>query len=305
VAVFSNFNAEQPVNNFPTNITQVTGVRFNYGVLVGGTGGQKWTLTQPYNAQANQLELIYNVTDSPQQIKVQLFDANDVELFTATRSLVNSTVDQRLAIDLPNQTKLSAVKKVAVTIVDQAQTNDFSGDFFIRAINFQHFGSSQNLLPDATLTSGDITLLPNTPPAQLTSSSPASTLQRISAAVTRLNYDVSQANSFAGISINFDPSNNGSVADLSGFNRIVFGLNSDKAKTVKIEIDDADGNRAILLAQNVDVTKNYYQFLTASLAGSVDITKIKRINFILDSSIIDPGQEVGILEMEIGGLQFP
>jgi len=128
---------------------------------------------------------------------------------------------------------------------------------------------------------------------------------RDSASVTTLNYDVT-GNGFAGFSVNFDPAGtNPDGTDLSGLAGVTFALNSDKVKRVKIEIDDADGKRAILYADGVDTTKSYYQFLSSLLAASIDLTKVKRINFVVDQTSVLAGDEIGSLQFEINGLQFP
>ena len=303
-AVFSHFTSEGSINSFPTNPASFTGVRFTYGTLTGGFGGQFWVLDQNYDATANQLVISYSVVNSPQSIKIELKDELDQLLFSATPTLINSSNDQRLVINLPNQTKLAAVRKILI-VIDQNATQDFSGDFTLRAIDFQHVPSSQNLEPASSLSSSDVTVLPGTPPAQLFSSNPNSSLDRPSSSLTGLNYDLSNPGDFAGFSINFDPSNNGSSADLSGLNKIVFGVDSSTVNSLKIEIDDANGNRAVFYVQNIDVTRNYYEFLTSLVAGSIDLTKVKRINFVVDNSSINPGGEIGSLQIELGGLKFP
>ena len=130
-------------------------------------------------------------------------------------------------------------------------------------MDFQHLPSSQNLTPDASLVAADVTTLPGTPAAQYFSSGGVGGLTRDSQELSTLQFDVTN-NGFAGISLNFDPNNNNANgADLSGLTKLTFGLNSTKAKKVKIEIDDASGKRAVLYANNIDTTRSYYQFLSA------------------------------------------
>jgi hypothetical protein len=204
-------------------------------------------------------------------------------------------------IDLPNQTTLANVREVRL-VVDPAAGGDATGDFRIHSMVFQHVPSAQDLLSDGSLGSGDVTSLPNSPVGQLASSSPNSTLMRISASVFQLHFDLSAANSFAELSINFDPLNNGSSADLSGLSQIVFGLDSAQADRVKFEIEDASGNRATYYAQNVDVTRSYYKFLTSLVSSSVDLAHVKKIHFGVDTGSISSGNEIGDLRIEIGGL---
>ncbi len=301
-AVFSHFSAEGSINSFPINPASFTGVHFTYGALAGGFGGQFWVLDQNYDAQANQLVIHYSVNDSPQSIKIELKDDADNLIFSTTENLVNSSDDQRLVINLPNQAIFATLRKVFI-VIDQNATGDTSGDFAIRAIDFQHLPSSQNLQPDAGLGPGDVTNLPGNPPAQLFSSNPASTLDRPAPNFFRLNFNVTNPGDFAGVTINFDPTGTTNGADLSGFTRIVFGTNSSQAKKVKLEIEDAHGNRATLYIQNIDVARNYYEFLRSMVSGSVDFTQVKKMNVVVDQSSVNPGDEIGSLEFEINGLQ--
>ncbi|MDP3919479.1 MAG: hypothetical protein Q8R76_01550 [Candidatus Omnitrophota bacterium] len=305
-AVLRNTSFTQPINGFPIDNTVETGVSFNYGALAGGFGGQVFDMDEVYNATANKLVLQYSIVDSPQQLKIELKDAGDVTVHTVVVPVVNSTPNlsvAKLEIDLPNLASLAGVKKV-VLVIDQNATGDTSGNFFIHSMNFQHLPSSQNLTPNASLGSGDVTVLPGNPPAQLLSSDGASTLARDSLKITTLNFNLN-TDSFAGVIINFDPDNNTNGADLSGFSSLVFGLRSAKAKQVKIEIDDANGNRAIFYATDINATSQYYKFLTSLVAGSLDLTKVKRINFVVDDSSVDAGDEIGSLVLEFDGLKFP
>ncbi len=306
LAVFRNLESTGIINNFPADTSVSTGAKFQYGALTGGFGGQVFTLDQVYDATANQLVIQYSVIDSPQQLKFEFKDSADVTLFTATPTLVNQTSGlntAKLVIDLPNQVAMETLKKVVI-VVDQNATGDQSGDFFIHSMVFQHLPSSQNLTPDANLGSGDVTELPGDPPAQLVSASGGSTLNRVSEDLSQLNFNLN-TDAFAGISINFDPNNNGSSADLSGLSSIIFGIGSDKADKIKIEIDDEAGNRAVYYVTDIDSTRQYYEFMTSLAAQSIDLTKVKRINLIVDSSSVTSGNEIGSFELEIGGLLFP
>ena len=157
-------------------------------------------------------------------------------------------------------------------------------------------------MPDASLGSGDVTTLPGSPAGQFASTSPNSTVQELSPNVYQLHFDVSAPGSFAEVFANYNPLNDGSSADLSSLSQIVFGLDSDKAGNVKIELEDASGKRATFYAQNVDVSRNYYKFLASSVAGSIDLAHVTALHVVVDGNSVAPGNEVGDLRIEIGGL---
>ncbi len=136
LAVFTRFTSEGVVNNFPAHPTTFTGVDFNYGALQGGFGGQFWNIPV-HEVRANRFVLMYSITDSPGEIKVEFKDVNDIPLFQMVVDLVDTPGFHTLVIDLPNLEALEAVAKVFV-IIDQNATGDTSGDFFIHVMDFQH-----------------------------------------------------------------------------------------------------------------------------------------------------------------------
>lgn len=306
-AVMRNFEAFFTLGNFPATSTFAPDeVHLDYDVLDGGFAGIGYNLNEIYDATANKLVIQYSVIDSPGSVKIELKDINDQLLFETTESLVSVTPAlsiAKLEIDLPNNISLSEVQKFLM-IIDQNATGDMSGDFKIHSINFLHFPSSQDLLPNSSLGTGNVTTLSGTPDAQLIASSGSSSLNQVSSSLTQLNFDVT-SDGFAAASINFDPAATGQTADLSGQANVVFGLESAQAKRVKIEVDDASGGRAIFYATDINTTRNYYEFLTDSLAQSIDINNVTRITFVVEPLSVDPGDELGQLTLELGGLQFP
>jgi Arc/MetJ family transcription regulator len=282
------------------------GAYFDFDALSGGFGGVEFLMDEVYDASANQIVIQYSVQDNPGDLKIEIKDDADQIVFSKVVLLSdqsNAREVQKLVIALPNNTSLSDVKKVGV-IIDQNLSGDNKGEFLIHSMNFQHLASSQEVGPDASLGAGDVTTLPNNPEGQLFSSSVNSTLDRVSSSLSKLNFDVT-GNGFAGVSINFDPASSGATADLSSFTSLVFGLDSDKAKRTKIEIQDDAGNQAVFYATDIDTTRQYYSLLTSLLVGSVDLTKVKNINFVVDQDAVASGDEVGFLNIEFDGLLFP
>ncbi|OQA57078.1 MAG: hypothetical protein BWY42_00702 [Candidatus Omnitrophica bacterium ADurb.Bin277] len=312
LAVFSNIASEGPINNVhtippvttpptPPETTLPFGVRLFYTDLMGVDSGHFWKLTQPYDAQANQLAISYSAPDSPQFVRIELKNSLGQLVYATTVSLQEGAKFSGLVIDLPVSALLQDVKEVCL-VVDPQEGGDATGDFTIHAINFRHLASAP-MTPAAGLSSSDVTTLPSGGTAEIQSSSPNSNLMKVSPGVYRLHFDVAGVNAYATFRIDFDPSNTGAGKDLSGFSEIVFGLDSSVADSVKIEIEDASGKKATVYASNVDVVRNYYKFLKSMAEErGVDMSHITSISVTVDGSSVASGDEVGDLRLEIGGL---
>ena len=302
-AIFSNFSSEGTINNFNGATTQVYGVTLSYNNLAGVDSGHFWIFDQAYDAQANQLILVYSAPDSPQTARIELKDAVGTVLYQTNINLQEGAEYTRLVIDLPNWTSLAAVQELDL-VVDPDEGGDATGNFTVHSIDFQHVPSSQTIDPDGTLGAGDVTTLPNGGVAEV-ASSPVATISEPFANVYQISFDLNTGGSYSELLANFDPLNNGSSVDLSGFSSLVFGISSAQATTIKFEIEDASGQRATYYAQNVDVSGNYYEFLTSLAAGSVDLSHVTALHFTADESSVSSGNEVGDFQVEIGGLQYP
>ncbi|MDD3295706.1 MAG: hypothetical protein PHG20_13620, partial [Geobacteraceae bacterium] len=303
-SVFNNLDPaerEGMIGSFPivygTGSTGIYGAQFKQtSPLSAGWGGHYWMLDQAYDAQANQLVIHYTTADTPQAIKIELKDVSGNVLYTTVQALADGVRFGRLVIQLPNQTLLNEVKEVDL-VVDQNATGDTSFDFTIHSLMFQHFVSTQSLMPNEDLGAADVTDLPSTGVGYNT---PNSTIQPLLPKGIQFHFNLTGVNSYAATGIDYDPEDDGSSVDLSAFSQIVFGLNSSQAKMAKIEIEDANGKRAVYYAQNVDVSRNYYKFLSASAAGSVDLTRVRSVSIVVDRSCVGAGYEIGDIFLELG-----
>ena len=293
LAVFTNFSSETGVN-ITINPTTSTGVLISNTNPPGTIGEHIWTLDSAYDAQANQLVIYYTGSTLTQPIQIVLLDASDTVLSTQTLTLTTGSDDYFVMIDFENLASLQNVAKISFGID--------AGEVTVRSLDFQHVPSSQRILPDGSLGSGDVTDLPGNGVAQGLGSG---TISNPSADLYTFNFDLTAPGSFGGISINFDPTSTGASADLSGLTSIIFGIDSDKANNLKFEIEDADGNSTLYFLNDVDVSKNYYEFLTSLAAGDVDLTRVTRINFLADGNSILPGDEIGQFSLELKGLTYP
>jgi len=161
----------------------------------------------------------------------------------------------------------------------------------------------QDLVPMSTGMTSAVTILPGNGVAQVVGSSANSRMRRFAKNVFGLHFDVATANAYARLVFQFDPNTKGKSIDLSKKEKIVFEIDSDKAKSVIFEIEDTKGKRAAFKVDNVDVSKNYYKFLTSLAAKKVDLKHIQKISFTVDPSSVTAGDEVGDLRVQIGGLQ--
>jgi hypothetical protein len=305
MAVFSHISSEGTINYFQAASTQTYGIRLAYTDLQGVDGGHFWMLSHAYDAQANQLFLQYSAVDSPQFVRVELKDGAGLLLYQTTIAIQQGAKFARLVIDLPNLAALANVQEINL-VVDAQEGGDATGDFTIHAINFQHVPSSPVVAFTAEPGSPAVTVLPANNASvngvgQLASSSPSSTLQHTAGTnLFQLHFDLTTANAFAGIVLNFDPSHNGRSVDLSSIPALIFGINSAVADSVKIEIEDSHGNT--YSASNTDiVSSGYYKFLASLAAGRVDLSHVKSIKFGVDQYSVASGTS-GDLQLEIGGL---
>jgi len=212
---------------------------------------------------------------------------------------VSSTESPMLASNVPVESEV-----VSQENVPEAQELATASD-----VPAEEESTSQNamptevLMPASDVSAADVTVLPGNAVAQLESSSSKTSLGRLSSQVFQLRFDLKDPNAFTKLSLNFDPKGTGEVVDLSELSQLVFGLDSVQAKVAKIEIKDAKGKRATRYVRNVDVSRNYYKFLTAGLASEgVDVAQIVEINIGVDTSSVSVGNETGDLHVEIGGL---
>lgn len=300
--VFNNVQVDGTLGSMTYIPTTVAGSRFYYTSFGTAFDGRFWEFKNTYAAAANQLEIMYSVKNSPKKLKIEIKDDSvpDKLLYETTVTVADDNVSyQKILINLPNDTIMNSVKKLFI-LPDQS-TGDTSGDFTIHAINFKHYPSAQNLTPVAGGKPSGETTLDQPFVTEVISSNLNNHSEVIAPKTYRLYYDVSQgAGNFSALSFKSDDDNDGvGLFDFSQKNRIVFGLNSDKLNTVKIELDDSDGTRAVVYATKIDVARNYYELLTASLPPSFNKQKVKRISFVIDTNLAGAGNLLGSFDIEL------
>ena len=113
-----------------------------------------------------------------------------------------------------------------------------------------------------------------------------------------MNFDLGATGGFAELYANFDPSANGSSINLAAIPNLIFGVDSTKVTSLKMEVEDTSGGRATYYIHNVDVSRNYYKFLTSLLGGNVDASHVKALHFTAETDAASAGS----FQVEIGGL---
>ena len=118
-----------------------------------------------------------------------------------------------------------------------------------------------------------------------------------------LTYDVTNQSEFAGVTLKYDDFSTPEIEfeDLSALGSLIVGLTAPAGTQVKVEIEDADGNRDFVILNNVGTTEQFYEIPFSAFFG-VDFTKIRFINFIIDHSLVT--SFTGTLELRTDGLQF-
>ncbi|HRY85390.1 MAG TPA: hypothetical protein P5561_02520, partial [Candidatus Omnitrophota bacterium] len=155
------------------------------------------------------------------------------------------------------------------------------------------------------------TLLPGRPALMVwNSSSPAAPLPTIAQDSTShfsVGYNVTNAGSYAGATINFANTPGGSQ-NLSGLDAIVFHMKMSAACTgncVKIEIKDTDGYIAAFYVKGlstdykqVSISKDTILYYFPDLK----LGEIKEINFVFENTRL--ANKIGTLDVQSGGLYF-
>ncbi len=165
----------------------------------------------------------------------------------------------------------------------------------------------ESLVPDLALGSSNVTSLPGNGTAQIISSSPDAKIQRVGKNVFQIGFDLRNATGFSEMYVNFDPDKKGNSIDLFNVPELVFGVNSDKAKTVKLSIKDKRGRKASYYLKNIDTNRNYYRYLTSLSSQSIDLGHVGGLSLSVGGDPVlsvagHSGSEAGSFQVEIGGL---
>jgi len=190
------------------------------------------------------------------------------------------------------------------TEVATTNVRDLLNQFIADTDSMVLFRAGGTVNYSTTLTPDDVSTLAGKPDPILTGgSSPDSRFAQAGAETASIIYDVTQAFTYAGVTLNFDdfgtlPFESG---NLSALTQWVFGVATD-ADRVFLEIEDADGDRDTLTLINTTSGERIYEIDPALIATSVDRSRIRLINFVVKNGFISNGNLTGDLSIHAKGL---
>ncbi|MBI4971999.1 MAG: hypothetical protein HZC17_09250, partial [Candidatus Omnitrophica bacterium] len=189
-------------------------------------------------------------------------------------------------------------------IITQALVQDTQDILNVRLGNLDFLGSSF-IQPEQGLTAANVTTIPGAPEVLTTGGSAAgSSVFQLSTSRTDLNYDVTPAGSFSGINVNYDNAATPATEfqDFSSLGgQMIVGLRGPLGTNVRVEFEDSTGARKSLTLGSVNTTEQFYRLNLAQVAG-IDFTKIRRVNFLVDNSLVLDKQDV--LSLRLDGMRF-
>jgi len=152
----------------------------------------------------------------------------------------------------------------------------------------------------------DPTVFPGHPNlGSFASSSPSATMNVVqsSTSLFRMNYNVTNAGSFAGSFLDFGVD---SPANLTGISKFVFNMRTDNVSAsgnqLKIEFVDVNNNRGVKFISGLNGTFKQVDIFPAELSGA-DLSKIKQIVFVIESGMAS-SKPNGFIEVQSGGIAF-
>ncbi len=265
--------AQNSDSSFALNFS-LTGAGTKSGAVINFDNPTTTTVeTQNLSTNSQFVFSAYGVTNG--KLKVEMEDVTGAKAAYVMTGLYTGLQYFVLAKELFTGVDLTKVKRIIFS-VDPTLTTLTSGSLTIGAKTL--FYSTTQLLT-----------LPAKPNPVVTEGSFATTyLTSSSTTQMKLNYDVTAAGSFSGMSFSFDDlaTTTVEIQNLSAVDPLVFGLQTGtSAQTkIKVEFEDAQGAKSSQLLP-INTVSNYL-IIQKSLFTGLDWTKIKRINFIVDKTMI-------------------
>ncbi|MBI3999878.1 MAG: RHS repeat protein, partial [Candidatus Omnitrophica bacterium] len=269
-----------------TQIIQQSSTQFrvNYDVTQAGSKSGAYvsfdnptTTTVEVNDLSALTDLIVGISGpSGSQVKFEVEDSLGIKSDVTLLNL--SAVMQYYRISKTLFTGIDWTKvKHFIYSIDSTLTSQLTGTLTIQ---------TKTLLYSATA----LTSLPNSPYLALVPGSTVpTTLVETTSTLFKLNYDVSQAGSFSGGSVVLDnPSTTTvEVGNLSSQTQFTFGFSGSTNGKIKLEFEDSLGAKSSTIISGFTTSTQYFT-VSSNLFTGLDWTKIKRINFIVDSTLGNP-----------------
>ncbi|MBI4367813.1 MAG: hypothetical protein HY588_00300, partial [Candidatus Omnitrophica bacterium] len=282
-AVMSNIELEGSLGDSPCvnpgcADATVFGTPIRYNGLDNSTlAGHFWKLDQNYDARDQYLaiSLSGSIPEGELGDRVEFKDENDQLIDAITDDNVNDLVvdaygDPATGVGtiIFDLSRLSAAGLSGVRFVNLVfdPSGDPDADFFVHQISFVQFPSQVQALFAVV-------------------SSPQAASDINAAINSALNFNVLQLQTqgrlaFATVETNFDFS----------AEKVVFGFKSSKAlKKIAVELEDETGAKARGYVTGVNTTEHYYEFLKDFVPAGVDLSRIRKINIMIDSTAVEGG----------------
>ncbi|MBI3999703.1 MAG: hypothetical protein HY351_03730, partial [Candidatus Omnitrophica bacterium] len=265
--------------------TTVFGTRIRYSGLNNSTfAGHFWKLDETIDATNR--ELVISISDigpdvPSDSLVIELKDENDqviVALDAFTISNLNpqllGQVDgvETLVLDLSKLSVPNLDKVRFVNLFLDPQSTGPSVDFFVHQIVFRQFPSQ-------------------IPPAFAVVTAPATMDQN-----QILNFNVLQLQAQGRLAFSTVAINN---VDFSA-EKVVFGfLSNRRLRKIKVELEDENERKTSGYITGIDVGASYYEFLKEYVPADIDLSKIQRINIIIDSTALEGDTTFDDLSVEM------
>ncbi len=305
------------------NLPFEVGIAVIHGEIVMFSSGNESEIRVlgPANTLLNEADLIIHThprnhaVDQPSGMDVQLAGQNTEYVISPSgvygynhQGLINGGVpsDYKSIVEVIKQAK---ERTAAESALARSALNGFihSMDMYNEAsiVEQMLFRSGGVLLPNSALNSSNLTPLPNSPqPGLIGGAGAGSSVSQLNQSVT-LNYNLSAANSFSGIAVNYDDFGTSAIEtqSLTGLSSLVFGIQSDTFQ-VKVEFIDINNVRDVFILNGVTSSQQFYELKLNQVAPNFDLTQVRAINFVVDRNNALPANYVGALVLQSNQLDL-
>ncbi len=293
VPTFEHVASESVTGGIVSPATTTQGTRVTYSSLPA-QATKTWVLDQAYDVRGNTLSVLYTASNSPQKMRIEFLNAAGQVTYQSVLTLTQGTSIEEIELVLPSDGTVQAVKSIRL-VFDPVLGSDSNANFVIHALNFQGGLAPIDLAPDARFKSGNVYTLPKHP---VVSSSGNTTSLTTSSTGLTMSYNISSGGSATAV-LDFDSDGDGQGLDASAAARIILGAQSSTVGRPKMILHDGSGHTLVFSLTNTLATSQYYAMI---FPPEFDRTNILKMEFVVDSGTINPGGEVGTLNVELKGI---
>lgn len=250
-------------------------------------------------------ELKFELIGSPQSVKYEVEDTNGVKVAGLFRYINDWQIYTLQTADLAAQgLDLSRVRFINFLVdVNTAGLGNTNGSFRVKSwgLAFTHHVDPEG--------SGTPSFLPPPGPRPDNLGGGQSVDQWVQTGATNLYvpYNVTPADTWDGVALLYDDFGTPEIetADFSEMSVLTLAL-SGNPQTLKVEVEDKAGARALVYLQNVSASVQYYDIVMDEVAAAgVNTAQIRFINFVVDQTLAGAGPHEGAFTVITDGLFTP